>query len=83
MKFDEIVKAILEDYNYDFTSGKYPTGTAYASQGTLQNITQPFPGMGGANEPLGRGLFPQKKDYKTQEDEEKQKKNRKKKKNKK
>jgi hypothetical protein len=63
MKFDEIVKALLEDYNYDFTSGKYPTGTAYASQGTLQNITQPFPGMGGANEPLGRGMFPQKKDY--------------------
>jgi hypothetical protein len=63
MKFDEIVKALLEDYNYDFTSGKYPTGTAYASQGTLQNIAQPFPGMGGANEPLGRGMFPQKKDY--------------------
>ena len=75
MKFDEIVKALLEDYNYDFTSGKYPTGTAYASQGTLQNITQPFPGMGGANEPLGRGMFPQKKDYII--------KNRKKKKNKK
>jgi hypothetical protein len=63
MKFDEIVKALLEDYNYDFTSGKYPTGTAYASQGTLQNIAMPFPGMGGANEPLGRGMFPQKKDY--------------------
>lgn len=63
MKFDEIVKALLEDYNYDFTSGKYPTGTAYASQGTLQNIAQPFPGIGGANEPLGRGMFPQKKDY--------------------
>ena len=63
MKFNEIVKALLEDYNYDFTSGKYPTGTAYASQGTLQNIAQPFPGMGGANEPLGRGMFPQKKDY--------------------
>ena len=63
MKFDELINRLTEDYNYDFTSGKYPTGTAYASQGTLQNIAQPFPGMGGANEPLGRGLFPQKKDY--------------------
>lgn len=63
MKFDDIVKALLEDFNYDYTSGKYATGTAYASQGTLQNITLPFPGMGGANEPLGRGMFPQKKDY--------------------
>jgi hypothetical protein len=84
MKFDEIVKAILEDYNYDFTSGKYKTGTAYAGgPNTPLNVAMPFPGIGGANEPLGRGLFPQKKDYKTQEDEEKQKKNRKKKKNKK
>ena len=71
MKFDELINRLTEDYNYDFTSGKYPTGTAYASQGTLQNIAQPFPGMGGANEPLGRGLFPQKKDYITKKKKKK------------
>ena len=62
MKFDDLIKQLLEDYNYDYTSGKYPTGTAYASQGTLQNIAMPFPGMGGANEVIGGGMFPQKKD---------------------
>jgi hypothetical protein len=65
MKFDELVKQILEDYNYDFTSGKYSTGTAYAGgENTPLNVVKPFPGIGGANQPIGRGLFPQKKDYK-------------------
>jgi len=63
MKFDDLIKQLLEDYNYDFTSGKYSTGTAYASQGTLQNIAMPFPGMGGANEVIGGNMFPQKKNY--------------------
>jgi len=65
MKFDELVKQILEDYNYDFTSGKYSTGTAYTGgENTPLNVVKPFPGIGGANQPIGRGLFPQKKDYK-------------------
>jgi hypothetical protein len=67
MKFDELIKRLLEDYNYDFTSGKYATGTAYAGgPNTPLNVTMPFQGMGGANQPIGRGLFPQKGiDYKT------------------
>lgn len=65
MKFDELVKSLLEDYNYDFTSGKYQTGTAYAGgPNTPLNVAMPFQGMGGANQTIGRGLFPQKKDYK-------------------
>lgn len=60
MKFDELIKRLLEDYNYDFTSGKYATGTAYAGgPNTPLNVAMPFQGMGGANELIGRGLFPQ------------------------
>lgn len=64
MKFDDLIKRLLEDYNYDFTSGKYATGTAYAGgPNTPLNVVMPFQGMGGANQTIGRGLFPQKKDY--------------------
>ena len=64
MKFDELIKRLVEDYNYDFTSGKYATGTAYAGgPNTPLNVTMPFQGMGGANQPIGSGMFPQKKDY--------------------
>lgn len=76
MKFDDLIKRLLEDYNYDFTSGKYATGTAYAGgANTPLNVTMPFQGMGGANQPLGRGLFPQKKDYITKKNKKKLKKN--------
>jgi hypothetical protein len=67
MKFDDIVKQILEDYNYSYNSGNYQTGTVQASskEGIL-NTLRPFDGsMGGANQPIGRGMFPQKKDYTT------------------
>jgi hypothetical protein len=75
MKFDDIIKRLLEDYNYDFTSGKYQTGTAYAGgPNTPLNVAMPFQGMGGANQPLGRGLFPQKKDYITKKNKKKLKK---------
>lgn len=60
MKFDELIKRLLEDYNYDFTSGKYATGTAYAGgPNTPLNVTMPFQGMGGANQPISGELFPQ------------------------
>lgn len=63
MKFDELIKRLLEDYNYDFTSsGRYQTGTVQAS--SKDGILRPLDGgLGGANQPIGRGLFPQKKDY--------------------
>jgi hypothetical protein len=64
MKFDELIKRLLEDYNYDFTSGNYSTGTAYAGgPNTPLNVTMPFQGMGGANQPIGRGMFPQKQNH--------------------
>jgi hypothetical protein len=65
MKFDELIKRLLEDYNYSYNSGNYQTGTVQASskEGIL-NTLKPFDGgMGGANQPIGRGMFPQKKDY--------------------
>lgn len=65
MKFDELIKRLLEDYNYDFTSGKYATGTAYAGgPNTPLNVTMPFQGMGGANQPISGKLFPQGKSKK-------------------
>ena len=62
MKFNDLVKSLLEDYNYDYVSGKYGTGTAYASQGTLQNIAMPLPSNLGGNQVIGKNMFPQKQE---------------------